>query len=344
VQERPVIVSRALWCLEPLSDDARPNTMRKFLPLPQALSLVAALTLALTSCAAPISTAETPATNSGDTAEEPAPSRSTQPADSPSEDESNDSDFDRPPRVTVRSPGGSIDLASFSFCYGNVCADGFPPANPPRVGDPDHVLIDFPLDGWSFEATFRPAGEACGRMQTVPLEKMANGSFLLQPAGHADTYDVTLFGRGDGDLATAFRWDTPSDGPLPEPEARLALLAGHDGELDSYGVELAIENLAATPEEATAKITTTAANGQSTTFTATMSRQRCQPVGSLYWDGPDDQGALAADLGPPPFTYQVVMVLDGERHEASADWPTDVIRGNEPSVALSFTPPLPALQ
>jgi hypothetical protein len=128
------------------------------------------------------------------------------------------------------------------------------------------------------------------------------------------------------------------------PESRLALLAGHDGQLDSYGVELEASNLAKTPKQATAKITATAANGESTTFEATRSRQRCQPEGTVYWDGPDDQGLVAATLGPPPFTYEVVLTLDGRRYIATADWPADVIRGNEPSVTLNFTPALPALE
>ncbi|MEP6526829.1 MAG: hypothetical protein ABJA86_06660 [Nocardioidaceae bacterium] len=181
-------------------------------------------------------------------------------------------------------------------------------------------------------------------MQSVPLHRTVHGSFILRPAGHVDTYDVTLFGRGNGDLVTVFRWSTPSDGPLPVPKSRLALLAGHDGQLDSYGVELEVSNLATTPKEAAAKITATAANGESMTFEATRSRQRCQREGTVYWDGPDDQGLAAARLGPPPFTYKVVLTLDGKRHVATASWPADVIRGNEPSVRLNFTPALPALE
>lgn len=61
-------------------------------------------------------------------------------------------------------------------------------------------------------------------------------------------------------------------------------------------------------------------------------------------DGPDAKGLEAASLGKGPFTYIVEVVLDGERYTAKAVWPKDEIKGNEPSVALDFSPDLPALQ
>jgi hypothetical protein len=36
-------------------------------------------------------------------------------------------------------------------------------------------------------------------------------------------------------------------------------------------------------------------------------------------------------------------VLDGARYAAAAVWPADEIVGNEPSVALHFTPTLPGV-
>lgn len=253
------------------------------------------------------------------------------------------SPLEAPPPVTVRFFDRKIDLAPYTYCYGSGCVDGFPQGNPPYVGSPEEVLVAFPFPEWSFTATFTPAGEECGRVQEAPIQPAGIGQFLLRPAGHAGTYDVTLFGRGDGDLFVTFRWTTPTDGPLPRPEARLALLAGHDGWVDSYGVELEVSNLASTPREALATITVRADNGRTITFEATPARQGCLPEGTAYWDGPDAKSREAATLGDGAFTYGVQLVLDGVRYAATAAWPDDEIAGYEPSVTLRFAPDLPAL-
>jgi hypothetical protein len=203
--------------------------------------------------------------------------------------------------VTVSLLPPSIDLPAYTYCYGNVCADGAPPADLPDVGSPKEVSIDFPLAGWSFTALFRPAGEPCGPVQVTRLEPSAHGELVLRPTGTADTYDVMLFGRGDGDLAVSFRWTTPTQGPLPKPEARLAVLAGNDGDVVSYGVELELTNLAQTPKEASATITVRASSGKSVTFHASRAERPCFPEGTAYWDGPDEQGRAAAALGQGPF-------------------------------------------
>lgn len=251
--------------------------------------------------------------------------------------------MEEPPPVTVRSSERVLELSAFSYCYGSVCADGVPPADPPHVGRPGEVVVEFPLPGWSFSASFRPAGEECGRIHGVALHPMGEGAWSLRPAGYAGTYDVTLFGKGNGDLGVTFRWTTPVDGPLPEPEAQLAVLSDHDGQVDSYGIDLMLSNLARTPRQASATITVRAANGEAVAFETTRSRQGCLPEGSVYWDGPDERGREAASLGEGPFAYEVDLVLDGRRYTGTATWPADEIRGNEPFVALRFDPDLPSL-
>lgn len=261
----------------------------------------------------------------------------------PADEDAGVSDLEAPPPVTVRGLDREVALDAWTYCYGSVCADGAPPTDPPDVGDPEDVVVEFPLPGWSFTASFRSAGDKCGRVQEVPLAAAGDGRFVLRPAGYAAAYDVTLFGRGDGDLFVTFRWTTPIDGPLPTPQARLAVLSDSDGTVDSYGVELELTNLAHTPKVASARITVRAATGRAVTFDATRARSRCWPEGTVYWDGPDEEGLAAAALGEGPFTYEVELVLDGERFVATASWPDDEIAGNEPSVALHFTPGLPGL-
>jgi hypothetical protein len=253
------------------------------------------------------------------------------------------SELEAPPPVTVGFFDKSVALQAWSYCYGSVCINGSPPAEPPDVGNPEEVVIDFPLTRWSFTAYFRPAANECGRIQEVPLEAAGDGRFLLRPAGYVGAYDVTLFGRGGGSLSTTFRWTTPIDGVLPTPQARLAVVADHDGRPDSYGVELEVTNLASTPRQASARITVQAGDGDAVTFNATRSRGRCLPEGTVYWDGPDEKGRAAAALGEGPFTYRVELVFDGARYVATATRPADEIVGNEPSVALHFTPNLPGL-
>jgi hypothetical protein len=212
-----------------------------------------------------------------------------------------------------------------------------PPSDPP-VSSPDHVLIDFPLDGWSFQATFQPAGQRCGRMQTVPLHRTVQGFFVLRHAGHAGIYDVTLFGRGSGDLVTVFRWSTPSDGPLPVPKSRLA---SWPATMDSSTATASSSRHQIWPRprqrppRRSPPPPPTANRRPSRQLVRGNAASRTAPSTGT---APDDQGLAAAALGPAPFTYKVVLNLDGRRHVATADWPADVIRGNEPSVTLNFTP------
>jgi hypothetical protein len=252
-------------------------------------------------------------------------------------------DLEKPPPVTVRFFDESVALEAWTYCYRSVCADGAPPAEPSDVGNPGEVVVEFPLAGWSFSAAFRPAGDECGRIQEVPLEAVGDGRFRLRPAGHARTYDVTLFGRGDGDLFTTFRWTTPADGPLPTPEARLAVLAHSGRRPHSYGVELELTNLVRTPKHASARITVQARDGDAISFDAKRSDARCLPQGTVYWDAPDAKGLEAAALGEGPFDYRVELELDGMGYVAVAVWPGDEIAGNEPSVALHFVPNLPGV-
>ena len=249
--------------------------------------------------------------------------------------------LESPPPYRLRYDGQELVLRPHTWCYRTGCADGFS-RHPPSVGSPGLIRVRVPIEDWDLDATFTPAGQRCGRRQTVEPVK-EGGWYLLRPAGPAGRYDVDLFAQGGGDMAARFRWSTPADGVFPTPWGTLALIAEHDGQADSYGVELMLENLARTPRSAQARITVTAANGRSSTFDATRAGG-CWPDGTVYFDGPDAQGKAAAGLGGFPFHYAVTVTLGAATYRASADYPTDEIRGNEPTVALEFSPALPALR
>lgn len=274
-----------------------------------------------------------------DPASTPTPSES-----SPAEDEevsTRPGDLDSPPPVTIKAGDRITELSAWSYCYNNGCVSGAPPDDPPSIGSPQEVVVNFPDEEWSFTATFTPADDECGRQQQVRLERTPEGEFLLHPAGHAGAYDVTLFGRGDGSLSVTFRWFTPADGPLPEPEGRAAIITDQSGHPYSYGVEVELVNLAETPDQASATVTVEAADGDSITFEAERAIGRCLPDGTAYWEGPDAKGTEAADLGSAPFDYTIDFVLDGSRYVGTGTWPADEIRGNEPSISLEFSPQFP---
>lgn len=259
------------------------------------------------------------------------------------------SDVDYPPDVTVTGGGTELALRPWAFCWVNGCVDGVPPEPLADVGSAEELIVTFPAANWAFEASVRRADDPCARAQTADLERLSETEHRLEPLGAAGDYDVELFGRGDGtgDVVVSFRWTTPSDGPPPEPEAWLAVLAQDDEDITSYGVEMSVTNLASSPDEVTADITVTAAGGEQLTFQprpASLAPQGCDVVeGQLWWDGPDAAGFDAAALGAPPFTYTIRLTLDGSTHIGTASWPDDEVPDHAPSVPVVFEPPLPAL-
>lgn len=257
-----------------------------------------------------------------------------------------------PPPFRVRYDGQELVLHPHTYCLG-ACVDGVP-LSPPDVGSPAELQVYVPVEELTLSAQAReltreprpnqPSFDAScgGRTFALPVEDLGEGWNAVRPAGPAAHYEVELFAQGRGDMVANLRWRTPTNRALPEPSARLALIADHDGRPDSYGLELAIEDLAETPARAVAEIEVTAGNGRSLTFEATQAKDSCRSEGDLYFDGPDEPAKAAAGLGGFPFTTTVTLTLDGRVHRASAVYPDDEIEGNEPSVALEFSPELPA--
>lgn len=103
------------------------------------------------------------------------------------------------PPIVLQLDGREVPLLPWTSCYANGCFDGFPQPPFEDVGERSSVPFSFPLKGWSFEATFSPAGGgACERRITAPVEKAGDYTFLVPPAGLPGEYDVDVFGRGPG--------------------------------------------------------------------------------------------------------------------------------------------------
>lgn len=251
-----------------------------------------------------------------------------------------------PPPFRIQYDGRELALAAHTYCYGNGCVDGVL-REPVDIGSPGELRVFVPVPGFDLgvhlrEASGREVDPCGGRGFAAPVEDLGDGWYLLRPSGPAGTYDVELFASGGGDMVSVLRWTTPTDGPSPTPSARLALIADNDGRPDSYGLELSIEDLESAPDDASATIAVTAANGRSLTFAATRATGTCQGADTVLFDGPDAKAKEAARLGGFPFTTIVTLTLDGVEHTATATYPDDEIEGNEPSVSLEFEPALPA--
>lgn len=261
-------------------------------------------------------------------------------------------DVDDPPPVVLRlADGTSHDLAPWTYCLDGGCADGSWPEHPFDVGRPAWVDVTFGVPDWTFEATFTsprrlsatPREARSWRSVQGRVEPIGRHTFRVRPAGPAGDWHVDLFGRGPdgGDVIVTFAWTTTADGDYPDAATgQAAVLAGNDGELTSYGVELGLRDLDRTPASATASIEVTADDGRSTTLDLGRPDEAWQ-AGTVSWRAPERLGLRAAALGGSRFTYTVRVVLDGTTYTGTGVWPDDTDEDITPAVPLTFTPPLP---
>jgi hypothetical protein len=268
-----------------------------------------------------------------------------------------------PPAITVLAGDDNIQAQGGSYCWsfptGNsgdtstgACADAVAtdPAKLPMVEGILSVDFTFPVDGWAFQASFTRADELltrCHHTYAVIVDESGHGSFHLPASGPAGDYIVNLFGSGpQGDYSASFRWRTPSDGMRPEPTAYVGILWTLHGHVDgTHGLNLSVSGLVETPARAEATVTATAANGRSLTVDAGKAQLGCKAMGGVdWWETDAARSARIFALGPPPFTYDVTLVLDGVDHHASASWPDDHVDdpfNDDPApVPLVFDPPL----
>lgn len=260
-----------------------------------------------------------------------------------------------PSPVVLRLEDRDLELKPWSYCWEGppnrkgispgICADGY--AQTPdldNVGSPGFVGFWFGVENWDFQATFTELGDNCRRQHTVGAVPTGDQMFRLDPAGLAGRYRVDLFGRGrHGSASASFLWTTPADGPTDQPTAYIALISGDSDELTAHQLEVGVQDLAFQPREADVDVTVTAANGRSMTLDAEPEHTgACYAEGSLFFRGGADPAQEAAQLGSPPFSYDVQLTLDGKRYRGTAVWPRDEMSDEAPNTVLTFDPPLPS--
>lgn len=259
-----------------------------------------------------------------------------------------------PPPLTLRTEAGELETQPGSYCWtsgdSGRCADVVmtDPDDLPVVEDATSVGLVFPLEGWTFSASFRPVDAGrCARTFDVVAEPAGPAEHHLDAAGPAGDYVVSVFGVGpQGDYGASFRWRTTRAGVLPAPTASIGIVWSPHGEIEGdHGLTLAVTGLDRTPESATATVTATAADGRSVSVDAGKPELGCPLEGTVLWSESDYvRSRQVAALGPPPFTYDVTLVLDGVEHRASATWPDDHVDdpfNDDPApVPLELSPPL----
>jgi hypothetical protein len=254
------------------------------------------------------------------------------------------------PSVIIRTAGSALDVRPYTWSYRDTCADGDPPDPLPSIGDAESAEIVFPISDWELSAYFTQANERCPLTQFVPLDKNSAGNWVLEPMGYSDKYQIGISAFSPdwevalewGDAFYAFEWTTPHDGPLAVPSANISLLVLYDDRVGADEVALYVQDVATAAPSAAARLTVTAADGVSSSFDLDPD-PGCAGSGDLRWYGPNETASRLADLGPAPFTYDVVVQLDGQTYAAHATWPTQDTEPNRPT-PLEFSPPLPALQ
>ena len=270
------------------------------------------------------------------------PNGATLPDEPPEWDDAN------PPPVVLHLDDRKERLAPWTSCYlspeGQAsCRDGMPTPPFVDVGSRNSVPFAFPLQEWTFQASFTPLADSrCERSITVDAIKTGRYTFEVPLAGPPGEYQVDLFGRGpEGDVITTFSWATRERGTIPPPTGYLGVVGGDKEELVFYWPELGLQDIADLSERPSAVVTVTAANGESLTMPRLLADPSCFSEGHVWFRGPESASAGVGDLGPPPYHYTVDLVLDGTRYKGTGLWPRDEQFGNEPYVTLQFSPPLP---
>lgn len=248
----------------------------------------------------------------------------------------------RPPDLMVAAGEDRLELSPFAYCWSSagqtVCADGAPPDPLPAlaVNDGESLTVDFPLD-WNLQGTLYVGGGYCDGSSTVDIE-LNNGA--LEELGPAGTYRVEVFGRGEeGDGAWAFELTTTEDHPGPTPFVQV-LWYPSDRDLDegaSFGAQLG--NLTTRPEEVSAVVTVTSADGGSEEFELEGDVDDNCWGSTVGFVGPDNLTTQVLELGSAPYNVALSFTID-ETLLASPTftWPDDFPSNSNESSRKTLDP------
>ncbi|UDY25127.1 hypothetical protein [Nocardioides sp. Kera G14] len=256
---------------------------------------------------------------------------------------------DHVPALVVHLPDHDVALRPWTICgfgFGG-CADGAPglAGTLPRLDGGATADFRFLPEVDSITATAVQVDRDCPRWLSASVDDLGSGEYGVHPVGPAGLWriDVTAARKGE-DAHYSFEWRTDTTTAVTTPvDSTLAVLADHDGQLDSYGVELGVNGLAFDLAEVSARVTVTAEDGRSVGIRpTTKQRDTCYQAGSVSLTASEADGRRAAALGGRSFRYDVDLTLDGRTFHGVGQWPEGELSDDEPSVSLRWTPALPA--
>jgi hypothetical protein len=257
-----------------------------------------------------------------------------------------------PPPLTLHAPEGDVELPAYTWCIDSGCADGPAPENPPETRGAGPLTLSYPQPGWSFAADLRRPGRAtgCDRTMHVTMDAADDGSLQLPAVGPAGRWqvDVTGYAEQGGDLLTTFLWSTPTDAAqLPVARGQVGLLGppslSQDQGLEGYGPSLYLTGLAAEPRNVSADVTLSDGVASATYPLHPVAKDPCPDDGAVSLEGEHPTEAVdLPELGEPPYTYDVRLVMDGEEYVGTGSWPEGLDPPNSNQVSLTWSPALPA--
>ncbi|MFN0030377.1 MAG: hypothetical protein ACKV2O_24755 [Acidimicrobiales bacterium] len=255
--------------------------------------------------------------------------------------------LDEPPPITVHGLVGSLEVRAHTTCWRSLaayCADGFGSDPLPHLGAVDRpIRFDFPINGWTFQASMGPADASSGG--PAALWPTGPQSWEIDLTGRAGPSVVQLSGRGpQGDVHMVFAVDLLVAGDEPAPQAEL--LTFYPDSDTAEGIRANKFGLTAmylaVDVDPSATVAVIAANGARTQIVLRPGEEGGDPEGDhvIFLESTEADAQAALALGPGPYRFDVALTIAGRLHTATALYPRDM-RDDTSGMRLDFNPPLP---